>query len=109
MVKFYFRIDLIINLTKNLTEVKSHRVLNVIDEMLIIRMGPHQSLNFTNELGVGRVRIEGQWYYADPSLAAGGQRVDRFLMGDRELTQSGYLAGVDYPPSELPGYLLPPS
>ena len=56
-----------------------------------------------------RVRIEGQWYYADPSLAAGGQRVDRFLMGDRELTQSGYLAGVDYPPSELPGYLLPPS
>ena len=55
-----------------------------------------------------RLRLDGVWYYADPSLGAGGQQVEYFLMGDRELAENGYAMAGEQPPVELPTYLRPP-
>ena len=53
-----------------------------------------------------RLKLDGAWYYADPSLASGGSR--GFLMGDLELEMGGYdFQEEDRPESVLPYYLRP--
>ncbi len=52
-------------------------------------------------------KLDGNWYYIDPSLSAGGY--DFFLMGDEELESYGYYIwnASDYPSVELPPYWKP--
>ncbi len=53
-----------------------------------------------------RLKLDGAWYYADPSQAAGGSRYPGFLMGDLELEMGGYtFQEENRPESVLPYYL----
>ena len=50
--------------------------------------------------------IDGSYFYVDPSMAAGGENRDDFLMGNAELEENGYVWDAEnYPLVELPEYL----
>ena len=55
------------------------------------------------------IRIDGNYYYVDPSQATGTSPGMSFLMGNRELEWGGYFLWDDsvYPSVELPWYLKP--
>ena len=54
-------------------------------------------------------KIDGEFYYVDPSASVDAQSSDYFLMGNAELEAQGYLMwnAMDYPYVELPEYLKP--
>lgn len=55
------------------------------------------------------IRVDGEYYYVDPSMAAGAAGTAFFLMGTQELEDNGYSFGSasDLPVVELPAYLKP--